>query len=88
MPARVLRAWRRFRGLISGQEVCHTEEKWLYTYLDGDICHSDLCDDSAQEVVLVNNPSFVPVKEKVVMGKTFYKEDVEKALAFLSPVEE
>lgn len=80
-----------YRWVPNGFQVAHTEKDYLLTWSEGDITYGDIGwgREKYQEVVLEMIPTFVPVRSKVeVLGKTYYKEDIEKALASLSVVEE
>lgn len=75
--------------IFDGTAVSFTDRPVLFAYPDGRLTHGNYIQDSVPEYEMHLIPTFVRTKEKMeINGKTYYKEDVEKALAPLSTVEE
>jgi hypothetical protein len=77
----------------SGKTPSHLDEEYLFAYPSGAITHSSDSDtfrrNGGVEVIAVTESrlavvEFKPVRDKVVVfGKTYYKDDVDAALAKL-----
>lgn len=76
-----------------GKNVANTDKSYLYTYADGEIrygdMHSHFNEHTNTEYRVVTESKLTiaelqPVREKVIVfGKTYFKDDVDAALAKL-----
>jgi hypothetical protein len=84
---------RGYKWTMNGDNVCHTDELYIFGYSNGTLTYgsddysfrgnggTEMIATTESRLVVVG---LVPVRDKVVVfGKTYYKDDVDAALAKL-----